>query len=49
MPWNQSGGSNNPWGKRPQRENQSADEAFKNFQRKLDSILRGEQGRRGRG
>ena len=44
MPWNQSGGSNNPWGKRPQRENQSADEAFKNFQRKLDSILRGNKG-----
>jgi membrane protease subunit HflK len=43
MPWNQSGGgsNNNPWGKRPQRDNQSADEAFKNFQRKLDSILRG--------
>ncbi len=44
MPWNQSGGSNNPWGKRPQRESQSADEAFKNFQRKLDSILRGNKG-----
>ena len=44
MPWNQSGGSNNPWGKRPQRESQSADEAFKNFQRKLDSLLRGNKG-----
>lgn len=43
MPWNQSGGgsNNNPWGKRPQRDKPSADEAFKNFQRKLDSILRG--------
>jgi membrane protease subunit HflK len=44
MPWNQSGGSNNPWGKRPQREGQSADEAFKNFQRKLDNLLRGNKG-----
>lgn len=46
MPWNQSGGgsNNNPWGKRPQRDNQSADEAFKNFQRKLDSLLRGGKG-----
>ena len=44
MAWNQSGGSNNggknPWGKRPNKEG-SAEDAFKNFQRKLDSILKG--------
>jgi membrane protease subunit HflK len=44
MAWNQSGGGSNggknPWGKRPSKEG-SAEDAFKNFQRKLDSILKG--------
>ena len=39
MAWNEPGGSqNNPWGKRP---NRSSDDAFRNFQRKLESILKG--------
>lgn len=42
MAWNQSGGSgNNPWGKRPPRSASNVDEAFKNFQRKLESLLKG--------
>lgn len=39
MAWNEPGGSqNNPWGKRP---NRSSDDALRNFQRKLESILKG--------
>jgi membrane protease subunit HflK len=39
MAWNEPGGSQqNPWGKRPKR---SSDDAFRNFQRKLESILKG--------
>lgn len=39
MAWNEPGGSQqNPWGKRP---NRSPDDAFRNFQRKLESILKG--------
>lgn len=39
MSWNEPGGSQkNPWGKRP---NRSPDDAFRNFQRKLESILKG--------
>ncbi len=39
MAWNESGGSpKNPWGKRPVKE---GDDAFQNFQRKLEQILRG--------
>ena len=39
MAWNESGGSpKNPWGKRPAKE---GDDAFQNFHRKLEQILRG--------
>ena len=42
MAWNEPGGSpNNPWGKRPAKE---GDDAFRNFQRTLEQILRGSGG-----
>lgn len=42
MAWNQPGGSNNnPWGRRPGKDGRSADDAFKNFQRKLEALLKG--------
>ncbi len=42
MAWNQPGGnSNNPWGKRPGKEGQNVDEAFRSFQRKLESLIKG--------
>jgi len=45
MSWNQPGGNNNPWGKkRPGQDGGNVDEAFRNFQRKLEGLLRGGQG-----
>jgi modulator of FtsH protease HflK len=42
MAWNQPGGnSNSPWGRRPGKDGQNVDEAFKNFQRKLESLIKG--------
>jgi len=42
MAWNQPGGSgNNPWGKRPAKDGRNVDEAFKNFQRKLEALVKG--------
>jgi modulator of FtsH protease HflK len=43
MAWNQPGGGsgNNPWGKRPAKDGRNVDEAFKNFQRKLESLVKG--------
>lgn len=42
MAWNQPGGSNNnPWGRRPGKDGRNADDAFKNFQRKLEALLKG--------
>ena len=42
MAWNQPGGSgNNPWGKRPGKDGRNVDEAFKNFQRKLEALVKG--------
>lgn len=42
MAWNQPGGSgNNPWGKRPAKDARNVDEAFKNFQRKLEALVKG--------
>ncbi|NBU26156.1 MAG: FtsH protease activity modulator HflK [Gammaproteobacteria bacterium] len=39
MAWNEpGGGQNNPWGKRPAKD---GDDAFRNFQRKLEQILKG--------
>jgi membrane protease subunit HflK len=50
MAWNQPGGSsNNPWGKRPAKDGRNVDEAFKNFQRKLESLLKGGGGTGGQG
>ena len=41
MAWNESGGGpKNPWGKRPSRDGRS-DDALKNFQRRIESILKG--------
>ena len=41
MAWNQPGGSpNNPWGRRSSKDGRG-DDAFKNFQRKLENILKG--------
>jgi modulator of FtsH protease HflK len=48
MAWNQPGGnSNNPWGRRPGKEGQNVDEAFKNFQRKLETLIKGGGGSSG--
>lgn len=44
MAWNEPGGNKNPWGKRPGQDGQNVDEAFKNFQRKLENLLKGGQG-----
>jgi membrane protease subunit HflK len=50
MAWNQPGGSgNNPWGKRPAKDGRNVDEAFKNFQRKLESLVKGGGGSGGQG
>lgn len=47
MAWNEPGGSpNNPWGKRPAKD---GDDAFRNFQRKLEQILKGGSGGTGSG
>jgi membrane protease subunit HflK len=47
MAWNEPGGSpNNPWGKRPAKD---GDDAFRNFQRKLEQILKGGSGGGGGG
>lgn len=41
MAWNEPGGGpKNPWGKRPSRDGRS-DDALKNFQRRIESILKG--------
>ncbi|MGH8208079.1 MAG: FtsH protease activity modulator HflK [Steroidobacteraceae bacterium] len=41
MAWNQPGGQNNPWGRRPgQGGGPDLDERVKNWQRKLESLLR---------
>jgi hypothetical protein len=34
----------NPWGKRPAKDGRNVDEAFKNFQRKLENLLKGGRG-----
>ncbi len=50
MAWNQPGGSgNNPWGKRPAKDGRNVDEAFRNFQRKLESLIKGGGGSGGPG
>ncbi len=50
MAWNQPGGSgNNPWGKRPAKDGRNVDEAFRNFQRKLESLIKGGGGSGGQG
>jgi membrane protease subunit HflK len=47
MAWNEPGGSpNNPWGRRPAKD---GDDAFRNFQRKLEQILKGGSGGGGGG
>ncbi|MDB6091956.1 MAG: Protein HflK [Gammaproteobacteria bacterium] len=40
MAWNQPGGQNNPWGRRPGQGGPDLDERVKNWQRKLESLLR---------
>jgi membrane protease subunit HflK len=43
MAWNQPGGQNNPWGRRPGQGGQGGpdlDERVKNWQRRLESLLR---------
>ncbi|MCU0761033.1 MAG: FtsH protease activity modulator HflK [Steroidobacteraceae bacterium] len=50
MAWNQPGGSgNNPWGKRPAKDGRNVDEAFRNFQRKLEALVKGGGGPGGQG
>jgi membrane protease subunit HflK len=50
MAWNQPGGSgNNPWGKRPAKDGRNVDEAFRNFQRKLEALVKGGGGTGGQG
>ena len=43
MAWNKPGDSQNPWGRRPGQGGKS-DNGFKDFQRKLESILKGRGG-----
>jgi membrane protease subunit HflK len=40
MAWNQPGGQNNPWGRRPGQGGPDLDERVKGWQRKLESLLR---------
>jgi modulator of FtsH protease HflK len=40
MAWNQPGGSNNQWGRRPGQGGPDLDERLKGWQRKLESVLR---------
>jgi len=40
MAWNQPGGQNNPWGRRPGQGGPDLDEKVKSWQRKLESLLR---------
>lgn len=49
MAWNQPGGSNNPWGRRPGQGGggPDLDERLKNWQRRLESLLPGGGGGRG--
>lgn len=49
MAWNEPGGNKNPWGKRPRQDGPNVDEAFRNFQRKLESLLKGGAGGGGAG
>ena len=47
MAWNQPGGQNNPWGRRPGQGGPDLDEKVKSWQRKLESLLRPGQGGEG--
>jgi modulator of FtsH protease HflK len=50
MAWNQPGGQNNPWGRRPGQGGPDLDEKVKGWQRRLESLLRpGTQGTDGGG
>jgi modulator of FtsH protease HflK len=40
MAWNQPGGQNNPWGRRPGQGGPDLDEKVKGWQRRLESLLR---------
>jgi membrane protease subunit HflK len=40
MAWNQPGGPNNPWGRRPGQGGSDLDERLKSWQRRLESLLR---------
>jgi membrane protease subunit HflK len=40
MAWNQPGGQNNPWGRRPNGGGSSLDERVKDWQRKLEALFR---------
>src|SRR6185437_5052580 len=40
MAWNQPGGQNNPWGRRPGQGGPDLDERVKGWQRRLESLLR---------
>jgi len=40
MAWNQPGGPNNPWGRRPGQGGPDLDEKVKGWQRRLESLLR---------
>jgi membrane protease subunit HflK len=40
MAWNQPGGQNNPWGRRPGQGGADLDERVRNWQRRLESLLR---------
>jgi membrane protease subunit HflK len=41
MAWNQPGGQNNPWGRRPPREDGGIDRTLRDFQRRLESFIPG--------
>jgi membrane protease subunit HflK len=40
MAWNQPGGQNNPWGRRPGQGSSNLDDKVKDWQRRLESLLR---------
>jgi modulator of FtsH protease HflK len=40
MAWNQPGGNNNPWGRRPGGNGSNLDERVKDWQRRLEGLLR---------
>jgi modulator of FtsH protease HflK len=45
MAWNQPGGNNNPWGRKPTPGGGDLDQAFKDWQKRIESLFGGSGGR----